>query len=284
MISRKLSRIWGSGHVCYPMGKVRYNENGEKPLLKKRNMAKLVWRYRMRYTKSSWLVIIIALSLVLSACTLGQEPEPTPDVGAIFTAAAETVSAQFSLELTQTALAAPTATQPPANTPTPENSPIPTFSIEGTASPTPLGAITPLASPGIGTQPASIIPTATPLAGLATQAGPVCRDSAFIADINYPDGTVVEDNVLISKRWSIQNTGTCAWDDGFSLQPVTGDAQGTYVIDEVNIKKVEPGEIRELEIDIRTPKKGGEWGGCWRMMGDDGYFFGTFLCLLVVVE
>ena len=220
----------------------------------------------------------------MSACTLGQEPEPTPDVGAIFTAAAETVSAQFSLELTQTALAAPTATQPPTNTPTPLNSPMPTFAIEGDASPTPLGIITPLASPGVGTQPVSVLPTVTPLAGLATQAGPVCRDSAFISDINYPDGTVVEDNVLISKRWSIQNTGTCAWDDGFSLQPITGDAQGTYVIDEVNIKKVEPGEIREIEIDIRTPKKGGEWGGCWRMMGDDDYFFGTFLCLLVVVE
>jgi hypothetical protein len=69
----------------------------------------------MRYTKS-WLIIMLALSLVLSACNFGQEPEPTPDVDAIFTAAAETVMAEFSLELTQTALAAPTATQPPTNT------------------------------------------------------------------------------------------------------------------------------------------------------------------------
>ena len=78
----------------------------------------------MRYTKSSWLIIMLALSLVLSACNFGQEPEPTPDVGAIFTAAAETVMAQFSLELTQTALAAPTATQTPTNTP------VATFAIE----------------------------------------------------------------------------------------------------------------------------------------------------------
>jgi hypothetical protein len=126
--------------------------------------------------------------------------------------------------------------------------------------------------------------TPTPLAALATQAGPVCRDSAFIADITYPDGTIVEDDVWISKRWSIQNVGTCAWDDGFSLEPVTGDATRSWVIDEKIYKKVEPGEIVEIELDLRTPKKGGEWGGCWRMMGDDGYFFGTFLCLLVVVE
>jgi hypothetical protein len=47
-------------------------------------------------------------------------------------------------------------------------------------------------------------------------------NSAFIADVTYPDGTVVEDNANIAKVWSIQNTGTCTWDDGFSLQPVTG--------------------------------------------------------------
>jgi len=223
------------------------------------------------------LIVILTLSLVLSACNLGQEPEPTPDVGAIFTSAAETVSAQFSLGLTQTALAAPTATQAPTATP------ISTFSIGG--SPAVLGT-TPIATFGIGTQPSTIstLASITPLGLLNTQAGPRCRDSAFIADINYPDGTIVEDDVLISKRWSIQNIGTCAWDDGFSLQPVTGDAAGTWVIDLKNIKAVEPGDIREIEIDIMTPEKGGEWGGCWRMRGDDDYYFGTFLCLLVVVE
>ena len=233
----------------------------------------------MRYTKKFWLASLLVLSFFLSACNFGQEPEPTPDVGAIFTAAAETVQAQFSLDLTQTALAVPTATLPPPVTPTPAASLIPTFAIGGsTAAP----ATTPLATLGIGTQPA--LATATPLAGLSTQAGPVCMNSAFIADITYPDGTVVEDDSWISKRWSIQNIGTCAWDDGFSLQPATGDAKGTWIIDEKVYKKVDPGEIREIEIDIKTPTKGGEWGGCWQMRGDGGQWFGTPLCLKVIVE
>lgn len=235
----------------------------------------------MRYTKNFWLTSLLLLSFILSACNFGQEPEPTPDVGAIFTAAAETVQAQFSIDLTQTALAIPTATLPPPATPTPEATLIPTFSIDGST------AATPLPTLGIGTQPTAGIPglaTPTPLAALATQAGPVCMDSAFIADITYPDGTVVEDNSMISKRWSIQNIGTCTWDDGFSLQPVTGDATKSWVIDEKVYKKVEPGEIVEIELDLDTPSKGGEWGGCWRMQGDNGQYFGTFLCLLVVVE
>jgi len=236
----------------------------------------------MRYTKNVWLISLLLLSFFLSACNVGQEPEPTQDVGAIFTAAAETVQAQFAIELTQTALAAPTAipTQPPLPA---TATPLPTFSVDGS---TPVSALSPAPTLGIGTQPTTFpgLATSTPLAALATQSGTLCMDSAFVADITYPDGSVVEDNSKISKRWSIQNTGTCAWDDGFSLQPVTGDAKGTWIIDEKVYKKVEPGEIREVEIDIDTPSKGGEWGGCWRMQGDNGQYFGTFLCLLVMVE
>jgi len=178
----------------------------------------------MRYTKNPWLPTLLLLSLFLSACNFGQEPEPTPDVDAIFRAAAETVQAEFALQLTQTALAAPTATLPP---PPPTATPIATFAIGGSPA-------VPAITLGVGTQPTGIsaLSTATPLAALATQAEERCRDSAFVADVTYPDGTVVEDNAWLAKVWSIQNTGTCTWDDGFSLQPVTGDAKGTWVINE----------------------------------------------------
>jgi hypothetical protein len=234
----------------------------------------------MRYTKSSWLILTLVLSLVLSACNFGQEPEPTPDVDAIFTAAAETVMAEFSVQQTQTALVAPTATQAPTNTVAP------TFAIVSPGAGSPAApATTPLATFGIGTQPVGVgvLPTITSAAVLNTQAAQVCMNSEFVADVTYADGTVVEDNADLAKVWSIKNTGTCTWDDGFSLQPITGDAKGTWVIDEEK-EFVDPGEIVEIRIDVRTPSKGGEWGGCWRMQGDSGQFFGTPLCLLVVVE
>jgi hypothetical protein len=108
-------------------------------------------------------------------------------------------------------------------------------------------------------------------------------NSAFIADVTYPDGTGVKQNANLAKVWSIQNTGTCTWDDGFSLQPITGDAKGTWLIDEKK-EFVKPDEIVEIRIDITTPSKSGEWGGCWKMLGDNGQYFGTPLCLLVMVE
>lgn len=231
----------------------------------------------MRYTKKSWLIIVLAL--VLSACNFGQEPEPTPDVGAIFTAAAETVVAQFSLEQTQTALAVPTATQTPTSTT------VATFAI---VSP---GATTPLATTGIGTQPSVIatIPTATPIGALATQAGDECLNSAFVADVTYPDGSKVDAGEWIEKTWSIQNTGTCTWDEGFALVQYSGDmlnAEKWELTEAKNITRdfVPAGEIIEITLVMRVPDSAGEHGGCWRMRGDGNYYFGTSLCVLVKAE
>ena len=232
----------------------------------------------MRYTKLNWFIIMLALSLVLSACNLGQEPEPTPDVGAIFTAAAETVSAQFSLNLTQTALAAPPATPIPTFTSTP----VPTFVVENPLAGTPAAVATLAIETQTQSAFASPFPTNTPLGVLATQAGPLCMDSIFIQDITYPDGTEIKKNKDIEKIWRVKNTGTCTWDDGFALVPVTGDAKGTWEITKTS-QFVAPGEVADIGIYLQTPKKLGDWGGCWKMKGDGGYFFGTFLCISVKI-
>ena len=231
----------------------------------------------MRYMKTSWLIIVLAL--ILSACNFGQKPETTPDVGAIFTAAAETVVAQFSIEQTQTAQAAPSAT------PLPTNTTVATFAVvsPGAVNPTVQGAITPLATTGIGTLPGVIatFPTATS-AVLATQAGPVCLSSTFVADVNHPDGSSVKKGEWIEKIWSIQNTGTCTWDDGFALIQYSGDITKSDKW-EITQKKdfVDPNEIIEISLQMKIPDSAGEHGGCWRMRGDRGSFFGTPLCVLV---
>lgn len=232
----------------------------------------------MRYTKTAGLIIMLTLSLVLSACNFGQKPEPTPDVGAIFTAAAETVVAQFSIDLTQTALAAPTAT------PIPTNTVQPTFAVVSPGAGSAVApATTPLPTFGIGTQPVGL-PTTTSIVALATQ-GETCYNSEFVADVTYPDGTVVKGGALIAKVWSLKNTGTCTWDDGFSLQPVTGEAMGGKPW-EITAKKdfVKPGEIVEIRIDMKVPDSAGDHGGCWRMKGDNNYYFGTYACVLVKVQ
>jgi hypothetical protein len=230
----------------------------------------------MRVTQPSIRIILITTLLFLSGCNIGQQPEPTPDVGLIFTEAAQTVSAQFSIQLTQTALAAPSPTQSPTATS------IPTFAVNGS----PISPQTTLLSP-IGTPLGTFAPLSspTPIGALATQAGPQCNDSAFITDVTYPDGQVVNENKNIEKIWRIQNTGTCTWDDGYALVHVTGSALSGKAW-EIKSKKdfVEPGATKDIGIEMVTPPTGGETGGCWRMRGDNGYYFGTLLCILIMIE
>ena len=70
----------------------------------------------MHLRKLAWLGSLALVALTLSACNIGATPAPTMDVNAIYTSAAETLVAQFSGQMTQTAQAVP-PTALPTNTP-----------------------------------------------------------------------------------------------------------------------------------------------------------------------
>jgi hypothetical protein len=122
---------------------------------------------------------------------------------------------------------------------------------------------------------------------VATQ-GNTCYNSAFIADVTIQDGAKVKAGEWIEKIWSIQNTGTCTWDEGFALIQYSGDITNVekWEITEKSTSKdfVDPNEIIEIALDMKVPNSPGEHGGCWRMRGDNGYYFGTSLCVLVMAE
>ena len=110
-------------------------------------------------------------------------------------------------------------------------------------------------------------------------------NSAFVADVTYADGSTVKKGEWIEKIWSIQNTGVCTWDDGFFLEQYSGDIKEAEKW-AITTKQqfVDPNEIIEISIDMKIPGTAGEHGGCWRMKGDNNYYFGTSLCVLVMAE
>lgn len=230
----------------------------------------------MQFKKPVVVALTSATLLLLSGCNLGQQPEPTPDVGLIFTEAAQTVSAQFAEEQTQTALAAPSATQPPTATS------IPTFAVGGSPVSPLTTPLSPLGTP-LGTT--SAIGTPTPLQALATQSGPLCNDAVWTGFETYPDGSEVKAGKVFEKIWGLQNTGTCTWDEGYALVHVAGDALGGKTEELIESWQfVDPGEDTTIAVDMVAPSSPGEYGGCWRMRGDNGYYFGTFLCVQIVVN
>jgi len=226
----------------------------------------------MRFKKFLGLVAVV-LPMLLSACNIGinaPASAPTPDVNAVFTAAAETMIAQFSVQQTQTAQAIPPSPLP-SPTALPSFTPLPTFAGGGTpfgAGSTPFGAFTPLAS-----APA---PIGTP------QSDP-CHKSGFVTE-TYPDGSILKPGEDFKKVWAVQNTGTCTWDDGYVFTFAAGDKLDGYDVPiEFTKDFVKPGEVHNFAVNLTAHLAPGTYQGCWKMKDDHGYFFGIYFCVIIEV-
>lgn len=187
---------------------------------------------------------LVALFVVF-ACAPKEPPTPTPDIEAIYTSAASTVMAEF----TQTA-AVFTPTSEPTATPIPATD-------------------TPRPTPAIALE---IPPTAVE-----------CDDADHIEDINVPDGTVMLPGQDFVKTWRIKNIGSCTWTTNYTL------VYGGYTIkmDGVPLPlsvSVPPGAEVEVSVQFKAPPTPGEYISYWRMQNAQGYPFGEFFFVKIIVE
>jgi hypothetical protein len=202
------------------------------------------------YRKQILVVLIVLAGLLISSCGGGQaDLTPTVGIDMMQTQAVST----FMTGLTQTAQAMPTSTPTATATLFPTNTPAPT-----TAAGTP-------GAPAGGTG-------GTPSA---------CYGLTFAADVTIPDNTVMNAGQTFTKTWQVLNTGTCAWEVGFKLAFVNGDAMGgvTYVLNQA----IPAGAMFEISVPMTAPSAQGTIRGNWRMQTAAGEFFGDALYVVIVV-
>ena len=226
----------------------------------------------MQFKKSSWVAAVFFLSTALASCNIGKAPEPTPDVNAIYTSAAQTTIAQFSAQQTQTAQAvSPTPLASPTSLAT--FTPLATFPVAGGSTPftfgTPGGILTPLV---------------TPVGSVSSSTASGCNDSAYITESEPYDKDTMKPGQDFKKCWTLENTGTCTWDDGYAFVYQGGTLDGY----DVAIKKasdfVEPGTNQTFCVNLTASLEPNEYIECWKMRGDNGAYFGTYACVDIVVE
>ena len=202
----------------------------------------------MKTKTIAWFTTLILAALVLAACgpKAPASPTATPvDVNAVAAQAIQT----FSMGLTMTALAQPTATVTPA--PTDTVAPLPTFILVN----------------GTGT------PAAAPTSS--------CDVSTYIQDITVPDNTVVAPGQKFLKKWEVKNTGTCTWSPTYTLGFAYGDPMcGSPV---TLGKTVAPGASVVIEIPLTAPATAGNVTSVWRLQNDQKVFFGTVLTVAINV-
>lgn len=187
------------------------------------------------------------LGLILTAC--GSSPAgttPTLSVDAIYTAAVQTFQAG---QATQLALTPPTETPSPTLFPTlPPVSPLPT-----------IGFFTP------------------------TPAGPsACDNSAYVADVTIPDGTIMAPGQSFEKKWKLQNTGSCTWSTSYQLAFASGDLMGgapSFVK-----VPVSPGNQTDIAVSLTAPTAAGSYTGTWRMQNASSQPFGNSITVVIKVN
>jgi hypothetical protein len=212
----------------------------------------------------------------LTACNLGKSPEPTADIGAIYTAAAQTLISQLGDQLTQTAQAVPPS---PAGSPTPFASftPLPTFPILGGL--TPLGTPFTIGTPGTGSAPLPSV-QAPIVNGMAVG----CNNASFM-------GETIKDRTRMSilhdfdKSWQLQNSGTCTWAQGYSFAFKSGERLTGKDIKIVHPEDTTaPGHSQSFIVHMAAPKTPGEYKGFWQMKDDKGVWFGSLVSVDIIVE
>ncbi len=217
-------------------------------------------------------LLILVSALILGACTPGETPAPTVDTNMIFTAAAQTVQAQLS----ETAAAAPTAT----DTPMPLE---PTAALE-----VPTLAPVGQQDDGTGLLTATPLFTLAPLPGLATAtpgglpAGPTNVTAQWVSN-DPADGADFSRGQKFDVRWTIKNVGTTTWTDQYYIQYAWGDKlteKSKYYFRDAEVK---PDETTTIIADGLAPDSTGEFTSWWKVKDPDGNNIGD-LTLTINVE
>lgn len=199
--------------------------------------------------KARTSVFLLVSAILLGACAPATPIEPTPDVMAIRTSAANTVVAEFTL----TAAAftpTPLAPTPAAPTETPTSA----FATD----PTQIA----LGTPGVPCNDLSI-------------------DRATV-DVTIIDGTQMTPGQEFVKTWKIKNTGACAWGEGYVLIYLYGERMNGQPIP-LNVV-VQTGEEVEVTVNLKAPDKAGSYISAWQMSAPNGVPFGVELNTKIIVQ
>lgn len=243
----------------------------------------------MKSRKLIWLTMLTLIpAIVISSCNLGAAPAPTADPGILQTQAFEIVLTQQSLQQTQTAAAIP-PTPLATNTlvATVIVGIVPTISFDITNTPFTLNTQQPGLTPQL-----LITPTVGVVNTLTTLNG--CNDGAYLGETKPFDKDSVKLGKEFSKGWTILNTGTCTWDEGFVF-----DYLQDYFPPEVDVSKLsgydiplrknspeeytKKGHSQSFIVKLKAPNTAGQYKGYWKLRDDAGNYFGPLVYVWITV-
>ncbi len=135
--------------------------------------------------------------------------------------------------------------------------------------------------PAAQSDPNNAAPTQAPAALLPSPTGPCSNNLTYINDLTVPDGSAIQPGASIDKRWEVQNSGTCDWDEGYSLRLMTGDELGAGT--QHALYPARSGSNAVLQILFQAPADAGEYRSAWQAYDPQGQPFGDPIYMDIIV-
>ena len=141
---------------------------------------------------------------------------------------------------------------------------------------------TPAAAGAVAT-PAATQPAPTPTSTLAASPTPPCSDNLrYIEDLTIPDGSAVSPGQQLDKQWSVENNGTCNWDESYRLILIGGPDLGAAP--EQALYPARSGTQLTIRMLFTAPNEAGAYRSAWQAVAPDGRAFGDPIFIEVQVE
>lgn len=100
-------------------------------------------------------------------------------------------------------------------------------------------------------------------------------------DLTYPDGTQVSPGAALDKQWQVKNTGTCNWDETYTLRMVSGDAMSTS--SPLALVPARNNTEAVIQILFTAPTEPGKYRSDWKAFDPNGEPFGDPLYIEIIV-
>lgn len=222
-------------------------------------------------TKAGAALVLIIMASLLAACGApAAQPTSTMDPNLIYTAAAQTVQAQF----TQAAALTPSPTATEAATATLAvptiNTSLPTLPGPGSATQASTSAVAPIV-------------TLTPMGAIQpTKANVVAYTAQWVKN-DPPDGAIILAGTKFDIAWTIKNTGTTTWNTNYSYGYLSGAKYFEKLTYNLR-QEVKPGEEITILVDAIAPSTSGSYDTLWAILNDSGSAIGFVNLPIVVVQ
>jgi hypothetical protein len=104
---------------------------------------------------------------------------------------------------------------------------------------------------------------------------------SYKKDLTIPDGSFVTPGSSLDKQWQVSNSGTCNWNDSYTIRLVDGDLLGAT--SPQTIVPARSGTDAIIRIIFTAPTEPGNYSSTWQAFDPKGQTFGDYFKIVINV-